>query len=173
MKKNIAKILAIVILLVLLVGFTSSFTLVKQTNRINDYTLNKELREKVEKETSGMDEMAILNYSINTAASYLSFTEKNNINEHQANCVGYAKLCSSICNYALKVNHLAGNAKPAVGYVKFNGINTCTVLKNIVPKKYKLFVSNHDFVEFHFGNQIIYADPCAYDLIGDKCITYN
>ena len=172
MKKTIA---AVLILLVFGIGIilTPSIKLEKQYDRGNDYILNSELKYKINSETHGMDEMEILNYSIKTSGDYLEFAEKNNINDHKANCVGYAKLCSCICNYALSVNNMSGYAKPVVGYPKFSKVNICHILKYIAPKKYKAFVKNHDFVEFSFGNGIIYADPCAYDLIGTDCTTFK
>ena len=43
-------------------------------------------------------------YSMRLTADLLSFTEKNDLDNGKANCVGYAVLCSRICNYAFQVN---------------------------------------------------------------------
>lgn len=153
---------------------SSAFTLVKQRNRTSTNVLTVELKKKIKQETGGLDEADIMKYSIELTASYLSFSSRNNITQHKANCVGYANLCSNICNYALKVNHMYGYAKPVVGYIKFNSLNLCDILVQIMPnRRLKLFVKDHDFVEFYFGNHIIYADPCAYDLINEYCMTFK
>lgn len=173
------KKIIIFVFLLLLMFFISTYslTLVKHRDRINDYSLNKELINKLNCDTKGLDAVEIMNYSIKLTAQYLQFSEHNNINVGKANCIGYAKLCSSICNYALQINGIEGYAKPVVGYVKSNGINICSLLVACAPtskwNKWKLFVKDHDFVEFYFGNQIIFADPCAYDLIGIDCKTFK
>lgn len=147
--------------------------LIKQRERTNDYTLNREWTEKIRKETSGLTQVQIMKYSIELTASYLQFSRYNNIDSHKANCVGYAKLCASICNCALHENNLTGYAKPVVGYVSFNRINLCALLTFCLPDKWKPFVKDHDFVEFYFGDGIIYADPCLYDLIKSDCMTFR
>jgi hypothetical protein len=134
--------------------------------------LNKELVDKINYDVKGMDADEIMDYSIELTAKYLQFSEHNNIDNGKANCVGYAKLCASICNYALRKNGRKGYAKPVVGQVELFGINLCPVLVACAPThKWKLFVKDHDFVEFYCGNDIIFADPCVYDLLGSDCKT--
>lgn len=77
----------------------------------------------------------------------------------KANCVGYTKLFTSICNYALMVNKYEGRVKPVVGYVTWCGINMCDVAKFVVPKKYEGFVKDHDFVELDYEDRNVYVSP--------------
>ncbi len=173
MKKRLLITLFGLLIILLMVCF-SNLTLVKQYNRNYSYTLSRDIRSKVIKETKGMNAVDILNYSIEFTSKYLQFSENNNIPMGKANCIGYANFCSSIYNTAIFANNIKGYAKPVVGYVEFYKINLCSILKNIIPnQKYKNFVKNHDFVEFCIGDDLIYADPCIYDLIGTDCKTFR
>ena len=81
-----------------------------------------------------------------------------------ANCVGYAQLGASICNYAFDVNGSPSKAKAVVGDVKFWGISVCGVLRILMPnERWRNFVKDHDFVEIGIEKSIIYVDPSLYD----------
>ena len=148
------------------------FDLVKTGDRQKTYMLPQSLKAKVEQDTRGMDIEQIIDYSLKQTASRLQFSRYNDINLGNANCVGYARLCSSICNHALSANGVNGQAKPVVGYIESNGINWCDVLNSVAPKdSYKNFVKDHDFVELVTDSKTYYLDPSIYDVLGKKCLT--
>ncbi len=148
------------------------FDLVKTDDRQKTYMLPQSLKAKVEQDTRGMGIEQIIDYSLTLTASRLRFTRYNDIDMGKANCVGYARLCSSICNQALAANGFNGQAKPIVGYIETNGINWCDVLKKVAPKNsYKNFVKDHDFVELVTDSKTYYFDPSIYDVLGKKCLT--
>ena len=92
------------------------------------------------------------------------FSEKNCLEKGEANCVGYAVLCSNICNYALSINNSTARTKPVVGYIKICGINICDLAQSLVSPEYKNFVKDHDFVEYYKeGQESTFFDPSLYD----------
>lgn len=147
------------------------FNLVKTGYRQKTYMLPQSLKAKVEQDTRGMDIEQIIDYSLTLTASRLLFSLYNDIDMGKANCVGYARLCASICNQALSANGVNGQAKPVVGYIEPIGINWCDVLKKVAPKNsYKNFVKDHDFVELVTESKTYYFDPSIYDALGKKCL---
>lgn len=170
-KRRIFILLSVAAIVVLTVMLTS-FTLIKTGDRQKTCTLSKSMNEKVDAETTGMDVEKIIDYSLKLTASRLQFSIYNDINNGKANCVGYARLCASICNQALTANGIHGKARPVVGYIESNGINLCDVLKAISPKdSYKNFVKDHDFVELVTDSKTYYFDPSIYDVLGNKCLS--
>ena len=167
-------------LYVILVGFIllflflyNGFGLVKSKDRPSRYPqLSQQIKDRIKNECKETDPEKCAKYSLELTSEMLSFSIKNDINNGEANCVGYAILCSWICNYALKVNHLEYKSKPVVGYVTFYGVNLCDVLKAIVPKGYKNFVKDHDFVELELDDKIMLFDASLYDY-HIKCTTYQ
>ena len=148
-----------------------SINLVKTGDRQKTYMLPQSLKAKVEQDTRGMDIEQIIDYSLTLTASRLLFSRYNDIDMGKANCVGYARLCASICNQALSANGVNGQAKPVVGYIESIGINWCDVLKKVAPKNsYKNFVKDHDFVELVTESKTYYFDPSIYDVLGKKCL---
>lgn len=148
------------------------FKLIKTGDRQKTYILPQSLKAKVEQDTRGMDIEQIIDYSLTLTASRLRFSRYNDINLGRANCVGYARLCASICNQTLSANGVNGHAKPVVGYIESNGINWCDVLNSVAPKdSYKNFVKDHDFVELVTESKTYYFDPSIYDVLGKKCLT--
>lgn len=144
----------------------SPFSLIKIGDRTNPYRLDKTLITEITSETRGMSAEDIRRYSIRKTARRLSFSVTNNLPKHEANCVGYAQMCASISNYAFAKNNIQASAKPVVGYVTFYGINLCNVLKFFMPtQRWKNFVKDHDFVEYHIDGKIIYCDASTYDLL--------
>lgn len=119
---------------------------------------------------SPADYKGIIKFSLKLTAKQLTFTEKNDLGENEANCIGYAQVCSCICNYALVHHGYTPSAKPVVGYVSFCGINICPILQKVVPKKYKNFVKDHDFVELKYNDKVVYFDASLYDY-GIHCTT--
>ena len=172
MKKRILWIT--VTLLVAAITLQHSVTLEKTSARSSSAsTLTKELKQRISAETRSFSESEIVAYSIKTTAKELSFSKKNNIQNGKANCIGYSRLCADICNYAFKVNERTGcKATPVVGQVYVCGVNLCTVAKFVVPKQYKGFVSDHDFVQIQLkGERPYYVDACFYDYIFNDCKT--
>lgn len=167
-KRAAIAILAMVIVYIVL----SPMSLTKIGDRANPYVLDKGLKEKVARETEGMNEEEVLKYSVKKTASLLTFSVRNDLTKGKANCVGYAQMGAAIANYAFKLNGMDATARPVVGYVMFYGINLCNVLKWFMPnKRCENFVKDHDFVEYHIDGQTIYCDASAYDLIYKDCKT--
>lgn len=118
-------------------------------------------KQRIREETKGMTEKQIMDYSLKTTSKMLSFSKKNNISKGKANCIGYAKLCSDICNYAFYENQIKASAKPVVGYIKILGFNVHPVVQKLTPESMKNFVKDHDFVEITPNHTFI--DPSLYD----------
>lgn len=123
--------------------------------------LTNSQKQQINEETKGMTEKQIVNYSLKTTAQMLSFSKKNNILKGKANCVGYAKLCSEICNYAFQKNQIKASAKPVIGYIRILGFNIHPIAQKLMPKNMKDFVKDHDFVEIMPKH--IHIDPILYD----------
>ena len=148
------------------------FNLVKTGYRQKTYMIPQSLKAKVEQDTRGMDIEQIIDFSLMLTASRLRFSRYNDIDLGKANCVGYARLCASICNQALAANGVNGHARPVVGYIESKGINWCDVLKSVALKdSHKNFVKDHDFVELITDSKTYYFDPSIYDVLGKKCLT--
>ena len=169
-KKNNAVVLAIII--ACSATLASSITLVKDHERANTFSLTESLKKKVTVDTKGMSEECIMQYSLDITAQNLRFTRFNNLKKGQANCVGYAKFCSSICNEGFKNNRIKYRAHTAVGFIKIGDINICNVLKSAMHNpEYRNFVKDHDFVEVTTDKWIYQFDPCLYDIIGISCMS--
>lgn len=154
------------------VALASSITLVKDHERANAFSLTESLKKKVTVDTKGMDEEDIIQYSLNTTAQNLRFTRFNNLKKGQANCVGYAKFCSSVCNEGFKNNRIRYRAHTVVGFIKIGDINICNVLKVAMhDPEYRNFVKDHDFVEVVTDKWVYQFDPCLYDIIGISCMS--
>lgn len=155
------------ITIILISTSCSGLQLVKTSDRPLDNTkLSLQEKTYIKANTIGLSAYEIIDFSIKYSADKLKFTKKNDLPNYKANCVGYAKYCAAVCNYAATVNNINLKAKPVVGYVYYYSINLCSVLRAIVPEQYKNFVKDHDFVEFRIGSKIIYGDPSLYDIIG-------
>ena len=157
-------------MMALLVAFIP-FNLIKTEDRQGSYTLPASLSAQVAKEAKGMELEQIIDYSLALTASELRFAVQNDVANGKANCIGYAQLCSAICNQALSTNGIKGKARPVVGYIESNGINWCRILKAIAPKtSYKNFVKDHDFVELTCESKRFHFDPSIYDILGKKML---
>jgi len=157
-------LLGIVVVVVCICAVLNGFGLVKTSNRPDaNYPLSIQIRERIQTEGMGLTPEECVKYSLKLTSENLRFTERNSIANGKANCVGYAILCSSICNYALQINHLNYKSKPAVGYVTFYGINLCDVLKALAPQEVKNYVKDHDFVELELDDKVVFFDASLYD----------
>ena len=126
----------------------------------------RDLKETIDNDIQEVsDESDLEEYCVEKTADYLTFAEHNDISNHKANCVGYAKLCASVYNYLCRKHGYQAYAKPVVGYVYFNESNLCSAISDLAPE-YRYFFKDHDFVEFHTPREVLIEDPTAYDLIG-------
>lgn len=169
LKKSLT--LASVLAALLLVWLLLPIRMVKTGNRTQDWAPDKELKEQIVTECKGMTDMAIVRYGMKRTAKMLRYTEKNRIADGKANCVGYAKVYSAICNVAFRANGSKSTAKPVVGDVTLFGISLCKVLRAMVPDRWKNFVKDHDFVEFHLADRSFCQDACVYDIMWKPCRT--
>ncbi len=154
---------------VFLLLFGCSISWEKSNDRSYDNVqLSNSLKQKISNDTKGYSDDQIIEYSINLTADELRFSKINDISNHKANCVGYAQLCSSICNCAFILNHSDSRAKPVVGYIKIFGFNIHPLAQKLLPSL-KNFVANHDYVQCG----TTFFDPSIYDvsfgLLGSKC----
>lgn len=149
----------------------SSFTLVKSYYIESSYNIPEDIKNKIEIETKGMEEIEIAKYCIKLTSQMLDFSEINNIDNKKANCVGYSKVCTSLCNYAYNVNNMKIKVRHVRGKVLYYNLDVCNILKQVVPNKYKNFVKNHDFIELDIKSKYIYLDPTFYDIIGYNNMT--
>ncbi len=145
----------------------SAFSLEKTADRsYSEIPISDETKEEIAYCLEHFYELSPIEISLSITGSMLEFSEKNDIMNGKANCVGYAQLFTSICNYTLKAGGYEGRAKPVVGNIKWCGINICEVLKAIVPKKYENFVKDHDFIELEYDDKYVYIDPTLFDFCG-------
>lgn len=175
MSKKIYKAILIVLSLFFVIDLTCTpITLEKWRNRVSDTpNLSSSIKKEIEIETKTMSEIDLLKYSLKKTSDILQFDRTNNINKGKANCVGYAQTCSFIFNYACSINNVSHcKATPVIGTVKYGKINLCNILQSIVPKEWKNFVKDHDFVQYNIDSETIYADPTAKDLINSSFTTY-
>ena len=104
MRKMIGKKVAIASIL-LGIGiclFHYGFGLVKVGDRDSgNIDLPQAVRERIEKECRVAEAEACAVYGMKLTCELLRFSKKNDIDAGAANCVGYAQLCSAVCNYAL------------------------------------------------------------------------
>ena len=161
-----------IVLFLSIIVLLNSMRLEKTHDRQNTYQLPASLRQQICSETVGMNEDEIKDYALHYTASKLRFTLKNNINAGEANCIGYAQMCSAVCNEAYRANNMASCAKPVVGYVECFGVNLCKVAKCFsFTSHMKAFVKDHDFVEIKTSGKTYYFDPSIYDVFGINCYT--
>ncbi len=169
MKKKILILATTVAVITILL---TSFSLVKTGTRTATYSLPRNLSARVDHECRGMTLDEIIDYSLEMTAGELQFDVQNDIAGGKANCVGYAQLCSAICNQALESNGFRERSRPVVGYVKNCGLNICTILKTVAPsERWSNFVKDHDFVELQINGKAYYFDASIYDVLGNKCLT--
>ena len=165
MKKAIRNVgIGIAVMLAVVILMPISF--VKTSDR--DATYNyfpEELKGRIKSETAGYSDEEIVKYSLDLSAELLRFTRVNALKDGKANCVGYAQLCSNICNYAFAARHSKARTKPVVGYIEVCGIDMCKIAYFLAPAKDKNFVKDHDFVEFrHQDGMTSFFDPSIYDV---------
>ena len=166
-------LLAIGTLVLLYYVFITPLKLVKTADRhYPEYPLSKELKERIKSETKGRYDISAVEYSLSLTANLLDFSAQNDIENGAANCIGYTRLCAAICNYALQIHGYKERVTPVVGYIEWHGINLCDIAQTIVPKKYRGFFKDHDFIELgYFKDEYIYVDPTIFDMTWNSCET--
>ena len=162
-----------IIFLISIISLCSSFTLVKECYVESSYNIPENIKSQIKVETQGMEDIRIAKYCVKLTAKMLDFSEVNNISKSKANCVGYATVCTALCNYAYNVNSINIKVKHVRGKVLYSNLDICNILKNIVPSKYKNFVKNHDFIELDVGNKYIFLDPTSFDIVGNYNMTIS
>lgn len=125
--------------------------------------LSKDFKQEIIKDTKGLNELDMVIYCNEKTQEKLTFSTKcekfDDRRKTKMHCVGYARVFSTICNYAFSVNGIKGNAKPVVGHVYLNGMNVNDYSK-LLPEKWKNFTKDHDFTEVRLSDgRIVYADP--------------
>ena len=128
----------------------------------NPVALSSTLKQEREANTINLTAYDIIKYSNKKTNELLRFSTKcepfDDRKVTKMHCVGFARVYSTICNYAFKVNHINGRAIPVVGIVKWNGINLNSFSKYL-PQKWNNFTKDHDFVEVNYDNYTFYVDP--------------
>ena len=129
----------------------------------NPVNLSKEFKKKIAADTKGMKDMDIVRYCNEKTQELLTFSTKcekfDDRRKTKMHCVGYAKVFSTICNYAFSVNGIKGRSKPVVGHVYLNGMNL-NEYSRLLPGKWKNFTKDHDFAEVKLSDEkTIYVDP--------------
>lgn len=129
----------------------------------NPVSLSKEFKHQIAEETKGMNEREIIIYSKKKTQELLTFSTKcekfDDRRKTKMHCVGYARVFSTICNYAFSANGKTATAKPVVGHVHLKGTNL-NEYSCLLPEKWKNFTKDHDFAEVKLSDgNTIYADP--------------
>ena len=160
--RNVAIGVAVIIAVVMIMPI--SFVKTSDRGATHDY-FPEELKGRIKAETVGYTDEEIVSYSLDLTAELLRFTRVNALKDGKANCVGYAQLCSNICNYAFAACHSKARTKPVVGTIKICGVDVCEVAYSLAPAKDKNFVKDHDFVEYrHRDGRTSFFDPSIYDV---------
>lgn len=160
--RNVAIGVAVIIAVVMIMPI--SFVKISDRGATHDYFPEK-LKGRIKSETVGYSDEEIVKYSLDLTAELLQFTRVNSLKDGKANCVGYAQLCSNICNYAFAACHSKARTKPVVGTIVICGVDVCKVAYFLAPAKDKNFVKDHDFVEYrHRDGKTTFFDPSIYDV---------
>lgn len=147
-------------------------SLEKKSYRTNVYSLSEALKSEIRSDIqtiNGVEELS--DYACMKTGAFLSFSKVNNIPSGKANCIGYSQLMASISNYCFQQKGIPLKVRPVVGEVHWYGCNLHKITNTIMPKGWKAFFSDHDFVEINEGKRKIYIDPCLNDVIGWNCRT--
>lgn len=99
-----------------------------------------------------------INYLVARHLSF-SFKKKADRKPNEENCVGYAAMMTSACNYAFKINGMNAKAYHTRGLVKYHGVNLCEKLGKISS-----FFRNHDFVVVKYNGKKLIYDPSMQDV---------
>lgn len=160
-------LIGIGIFIFIFIGFAQVILVPQNPRLCHSIELPKELQNEVVINTKGLTDLQIINYCVEKTSQILEYSKKEsdliNLPTSKAHCVTYAKVCATLCNLAFTSNNIPNKAYCVVGYVEVYGINICNVLYKITNSAHYI---NHDFVKVITPNNVIYVDPCSYDLIG-------
>ncbi len=118
--RNVAIGVAVIIAGVMIMPI--SFVKTSDRGATHDYFPDK-LKGRIKSETVGYSDEEIVKYSLDLTAELLKFTRVNALRDGKANCVGYAQLCSNICNHAFAARHSKARTKPVVGFIEVCGVD--------------------------------------------------
>lgn len=165
----IAVVVPIGVMIALLVAVVYNVRLEKIDDRreFQESYLTEEMKSMVRAKINGVaDSESIIRIAEEIACKYLRFVYRNDLANGRANCVGYAQLTSELINYAFQIKSLPYKAKPVYGKAYIWGLDLHPIFQCMVPKKYKSFFKDHDFVEVLVGDSVIYVDASFKDLFG-------
>lgn len=124
-----------------------------------------------------MNESQIVDYCVKSTAHYLTFSDHcepvSYKGQSKSHCVGYARLCASLCNEAFRANDIDAEARPVVGTVTCWGLSLCWVVSQVLSFDHRWynFTKDHDFTQINYHGQTTYVDACAYDIINNDLKT--
>lgn len=129
---------------IIFVGFCiiaiHSVRLEKIGYRSGEYSLTETQRKSIELECAGITDIEILIDKCGKfVCNQLIFAYRNDFNNGQANCVGYAKFHVAVLNHAFKINDLPNRARPVYGKAHLWRIDLHPLFKSIVPKSMSHF----------------------------------
>lgn len=156
-------ILLLLFSIVTFLVYPRDIELVKVSNRpVNPPSLSKGLKQEIKAATANKSEKEIIVYCKDKTRELLKFSivpeEFNEKKKSKANCVGYAHLCSAICNTAFAANGIKAHARPVVGHVYYNGVNLNDFSKYF-SGRIRNNTKDHDFVEVQLSDQtIVFVD---------------
>lgn len=174
MRKRIIRLLIWMItgLVIIYVFLIAGLSLEMKSYRTKGYSLSEALKSEIRSEIQNLHgDEELSDYSCSKTGKLLSFSKTNDFQNGRANCIGYAQLMASISNYCFQQKGIPLMARPVVGEVHWYGCNLHKITNTIMPKGWKAFFADHDFVEINKGKRKIYMDPCLNDVIGWKCRT--
>ncbi|MCM1139547.1 MAG: hypothetical protein NC453_13330 [Muribaculum sp.] len=170
MRRKLRKFLVIIgallcLFLVVLIVALHSMRLEKIGYREGEYKLTDTQIKIIKSECAGNTNIEdLIDKCGEIVCSQLTFKYRNDLNNGQANCVGYARFHSAVLNHAFKINHLPYKARPVYGKTFLWGMDLHPLFKSIIPKKFEPFFNNHDYTEIDLGEEYIYTDTSIEDL---------
>ncbi len=164
MKKFLLVFAGIGVFYIIMLWTMASMILHKEYDRpYVPVTLSESLKEEIKSNTNNLPPYKVMMYCKDKTRDLLEFSTKcepfNDRRKTKMHCVGYAQVFCTICNYAFKINHIKGHAKPVVGYVTWNRINLNS-FSQYLPERWRKFTKDHDFAEVTWETNFkCYVDP--------------
>ena len=109
----------------------------------------------------------LIDESVVQAGVNLRFSEKNDIENGKANCVGYAEYAANIFNDIAKQKGFSERAIPVVGYYYLGNINMHKLVSRFISEKRTLnFIKDHNYVRvINTSGEVVNSfDPSVWDL---------
>lgn len=144
--------------------------------RNDNIRLSHDLQQEIREKTKGMSTEEIVAYSNKLTYKLLRFspvsrlgTTIDNKGVTPTHCVGYARVYSSICNYAFRINCKDAKCLHVVGTMKVNSVDICKnvsyAFKLMGHRKAYLFTKDHDFCKIISNGKSQYVDPSISDVL--------